>query len=145
MKFDVTETNTFSFVSENARKSLKIVAGSSEYVDANTAGIKPAPMAFALSPNYPNPFNPVTSIRFQVPNMAGSADMPGAEWAVLKVYNMRGQEIRTLVNSPVQAGYYTVTWDAKDHQNRPCATGNYIYRMQIGNSFSKSLRMTLLK
>ncbi len=145
LKFDVTRTLQYGFVAEGVSKSLRVYAGTQGYVDMATSGIKPAPMAFALMPNYPNPFNPVTSIRFQVPELEGSASMPGAEWAVLKVYNMRGQEVRTLVNRPVQGGYYTVTWDAKDHRSRPCATGNYVYRLQIGSEFSKSLRMTLVK
>jgi hypothetical protein len=144
--FDVTETMQYTFVSNNKEsRVLKVAAGTKAYVESRTAGYKPAPTEFALMQNYPNPFNPITSIRFTIPQIEGSEALPGAEWASLKVYNVRGQEIADLFRSPVEAGYYTVTWQGKDHAGRHCASGMYIYKLQITNKFNKSLRMMMVK
>jgi hypothetical protein len=144
--FDVTESMLYTFIAgKEASREMTIVAGTEAYVADKVAGLKAAPKEFSLCQNYPNPFNPVTSIKFAVPQLKGTAEMPGAEWACLKVYNIRGQEITTLMNSPVQSGYYTSNWNGRDYANRPCATGTYIYRLMVGNKFNKSIRMTLVK
>lgn len=83
------------------------------------AGDNPQPQSFNLFQNYPNPFNPSTSIRFEVPE-AGSVN--------LKVYNLLGQEVSTLVNNFVEAGSHEVVWDAADYPS-----GVYVYRLTCGN------------
>lgn len=59
------------------------------------------PRSFSLEQNYPNPFNPQTEIRFQIPE---------ASHVVVRIFNVIGEEIRTLVNSPYEAGYHGVRW-----------------------------------
>jgi hypothetical protein len=88
------------------------------------------PARFTLSQNYPNPFNPSTNIDYALP-VSGPV--------TLKVYNLLGQEIRTLVNGVQNAGTYHVRFDAT-----ALATGVYFYRLQAG-SFSKVEKMLLLK
>jgi hypothetical protein len=88
------------------------------------------PHTYELSQNYPNPFNPSTIIEYAVPT-AGPV--------TLKVYNILGQEIRTLVSAVQDAGHYRVRFDAKS-----LGTGVYFYRLQAG-SFSKVEKMLLLK
>ncbi len=89
-----------------------------------------APIDFALHQNFPNPFNPDTEIRFDV-------KVPGH--VVLKVYNVLGQEVRTLVNAEYAAGYHRVAFDA-----RGLASGVYVYRIEMGD-FEAEKHMVLLR
>jgi hypothetical protein len=83
------------------------------------------PGEFALLPNYPNPFNPETSIVYHL-NLA--APTP----ASLKVYNLLGQEVRTLVCNVHSSGQYLVTWDGRDDAGRLLSSGIYFIRLQVG-------------
>jgi len=98
-------------------------------------GVSATKVAFALSQNSPNPFNPTTTINFTIPT---SGD------AKLVVYNMTGQVVRTLVNGSIAAGVHTVSWDSKDAAGRNVASGVYVYRLTSG---TKQLvkRMTLVR
>ncbi|MFN3135873.1 MAG: FlgD immunoglobulin-like domain containing protein, partial [Candidatus Kryptonium sp.] len=93
------------------------------------------PKKFELYQNYPNPFNPSTSISF---------DLPEDAFVTLKIYNIIGQEIRTIVNEFKNAGRYTVVWDGKDNDGKIMPSGIYFYRITAGN-FSKTLKMVLAK
>jgi flagellar hook assembly protein FlgD len=62
----------------------------------------------------------------------------------LKIYNIQGQEVRTLVNSYFGAGYYDAVWDGKDEAGSQVASGIYIYRLQAGN-FVQSKKLTFIK
>lgn len=101
---------------------------------------------FTLYPNYPNPFNPVTNIRFGIPyrwrDDGYKIDDPIKTRIV--VYNIRGQRIRTLVDSKLEPGYHNVLWRGKDYKNNHVASGLYIYGIQAGE-FKKAKRMVLLK
>lgn len=88
------------------------------------------PQAYALEQNFPNPFNPTTSINFSLPQN---------EHVQITVHNMLGQQVHTLVNEVRPAGTHTIRFDASN-----LTSGVYIYRMQAG-SFTTSMRMTLLK
>ncbi|NIV92987.1 T9SS type A sorting domain-containing protein [candidate division KSB1 bacterium] len=93
------------------------------------------PEEFALHQNYPNPFNPATNIAYDVPK---STDV------TLKIYNMMGQEVKTLVDENQPAGQYTVQWDATNNFGTKVSSGLYVYVIKAGD-FVKSNRMTLLK
>jgi hypothetical protein len=99
------------------------------------------PVAYQLEQNYPNPFNPTTTLAF---------DMPDAGVARLVIYNLLGQEIVTLYNSPVAAGRWTVTWDGKDVVGKLLPTGIYLVRFTAleGSGlqrFTQLRKMVLLK
>jgi len=89
------------------------------------------PLVLALFQNNPNPFGAGTTISYQLP----------AETRVaLKVYNVAGQLVRTLVNSKQPAGAYAVKWDGRDDGNRKLAAGVYLYRLEAGEArFTKKL------
>ncbi len=89
-----------------------------------------APEGFELSQNYPNPFNPTTNIQFTL-QQAGNVS--------LKVFNMLGQEVATLLNGRVGSGLQTVQFDASD-----LASGVYLYRLQAGNKVQTN-KMLLIK
>jgi hypothetical protein len=93
------------------------------------------PDRYVLAQNYPNPFNPETVIRYQLPR-AGKV--------VLTVYNISGQEVRTLVDRVQPAGYYRVVWDGKDRFGREAASGIYLYRLEAP-SFIVTRKMLLLR
>ncbi len=81
------------------------------------------PTAFALGANYPNPFNPATTIPLALP--------AGAKNVTLTIYNVLGQPMRQVWNGPLPAGEHELTWDGRDAQGRPAATGVYVYRLQV--------------
>ena len=84
-----------------------------------------SPSAFALGANYPNPFNPATTIPFAVPAEAGDVD--------LTIYNTLGQSVRQVWNGPLAAGEHRLAWDGRDTQGRSVAAGVYLYRLQVGD------------
>ncbi len=98
------------------------------------------PLRFDISSNYPNPFNPTTTIKYQLPHQSE---------VKLAIYNLLGQEVRTLVNGVVSAGYHEILWDAQDETGKSVSSGLYIYRFQATSSgkasFEKVHKMILLK
>ncbi|MDE2808251.1 MAG: T9SS type A sorting domain-containing protein, partial [Gemmatimonadota bacterium] len=88
-------------------------------VAADTA----TPTAFTLGANYPNPFNPATTIPLVVPTGAKNVD--------LTIYNVLGQPMRQVWTGPLAAGEHELTWDGRDAQGRPVAAGVYLYRVQV--------------
>lgn len=93
------------------------------------------PVVVASLSNYPNPFNPHTTISLSL-----TKDSP----VTVKVYNVKGQCIRTLLQGDVKAGNQELVWNGTDQQGRAVTSGIYIVRME-GNGFSQSLKMTLMK
>jgi len=93
------------------------------------------PTEFSLSQNYPNPFNPETQIRFSLKESAV---------AELKIYNLHGQLINTLVNTELPAGVHTVRWNGKDAAGKDVAGGVYLYALKAGK-YKAYQRMTYLK
>jgi hypothetical protein len=79
---------------------------------------------FKLAQNYPNPFNPTTTIAY---------DVKGNSKVTLKIYNLLGQEVRTLVNARQTAGNYKVDWNGKDNAGKAVASGVYLYRLEAGD------------
>ena len=86
------------------------------------------PTAFSLGANYPNPFNPATTIPLAVP--AGAKDVD------LTIYNVLGQPLRQVWTGPLPAGEHRLTWDGYDAQGQPVAAGVYVYRLQVGEQSS---------
>ena len=90
---------------------------------------------FALMDAYPNPFNPSTTIKYQ---------LPAAGEVKLVIYNLLGQEVRTLVQESMDAGFHSVVWDGMDEAGKQVASGIYIYRLSA-TDFNQTRRMMLLK
>ena len=126
----VTLPGTYQYQCDN-HSSL----GMTGSFEAVTTGIdshqrSATPTAFQLAQNYPNPFNPTTLIRFDVPKPAH---------VTMKLYDVTGQEVMTLVEGNEQPGQYSVTLDAND-----LASGVYLYRMQAG-SFTQTRKLVLVR
>jgi hypothetical protein len=101
-----------------------------------TAVGDPAPITLTLHQNVPNPFNPTTSITFDVPE--------GGTNVSLRVYDTSGALVRTLVDGNTTGGTHRVEWDGRNAAGRAVASGVYFCRMVAG-SFTDSKRMVLLK
>jgi Zn-dependent metalloprotease len=93
------------------------------------------PGKFYLEYAYPNPFNPLTIIRYNLPEDA---------MVNITIYDMIGRQVKTLVNASQTAGYKTIHWNATNDKNRPVSAGLYLYAIQAGE-FKQSKKMVLLK
>jgi len=93
------------------------------------------PNEFILQPNYPNPFNPTTIIKYQVPK---------ASFVTIKIYNVMGEKIVTLLNQEVQAGFHQLVWETRYVTDLNLSSGIYIYRMQA-DDFMTSRKMMLIR
>jgi parallel beta-helix repeat protein len=97
--------------------------------------IVPVPQNYVLGNNYPNPFNPNTTISF---------GMKEAGYVKVTVFNSRGQVVRTLVAAKKDAGYNQVVWNGRDDKNHALASGMYFYRMEA-NGFAETKKALLMK
>ncbi len=109
-------------------------------INISPTGIKDSdpnniPASFELAQNFPNPFNPTTSIKF---------GLPAKSHANIKVYNLLGQEIAILVDQELPAGTYTAEWDGRDKNNTEVASGIYFYKLVAGD-FIDTKKMMLVK
>jgi hypothetical protein len=114
--------------------------GTSEYTDidvvvdlSNADDI--TPIVTALKGNYPNPFNPTTTISY---------DLATEGRVNISIYNVKGQLVKTLVNEHQEAASHTAVWDGRDSGNKNVATGVYFYRMSTP-SYDKTNKMILMK
>jgi len=132
MFVDMNIQTQYSFRSTEETTKFRIFAGNTSDVDQALEDLgSRLPKAFALLQNYPNPFNPTTKIPF---DLARSGPMS------LKIYNLIGQEVRTVVSGHFDTGKYTVDWDGKDRAGHSVASGVYIYRLESpGFRMSKKL------
>jgi hypothetical protein len=101
--------------------------------------LTPVPQQFALGPNLPNPFRRGTTIQFEVPSLAANA--PRVE---LKIYNLLGQLVRTLVDAQLSAGPHRVAWDGRDQAGRALATGVYVCSL-TANGVRMNRKMALIQ
>ncbi|NIO29693.1 MAG: T9SS type A sorting domain-containing protein [Candidatus Latescibacteria bacterium] len=102
---------------------LGVVRGDGSEVRSNVAAVELPPATLELFQNYPNPFNPVTSIRFSLPE---------AQKVTLKVYDITGRHVITLVDGINSRGLQTIKWDAKNSAGQPVSSGIYYYQLQAG-------------
>lgn len=93
------------------------------------------PVEFALFQNYPNPFNPSTQIAF---------DVPSSEFVTLRVFNLLGQDIKTLASKLMSPGKYTFEWNGTDLLNNDAASGVYFYELR-GKTFVSRKKMLLIR
>jgi len=93
------------------------------------------PTKFSLQNNFPNPFNPITILRYDLPEQAQ---------VTLTVYDLMGREVTQLVNTTREAGFKSVQWDATDSFGKPVSAGVYLYQIQAGD-FRQTKKMVLLK
>ncbi|RMF56894.1 MAG: T9SS C-terminal target domain-containing protein [Calditrichaeota bacterium] len=91
---------------------------------------------FKLFDNYPNPFNPSTHIQFQI---------PGNGLVILKIFDILGREVKTLVNAHLTAGEYTLKWDGTNHHGKKVSSGVYLYQLSFKKQLVATKKMLLLE
>ncbi len=112
----------------------KMLDGST-FLSAEDKNLTGVPTEYKMYTNYPNPFNPSTTIRFDIPNRSK---------VVLKIFNIHGEEIITLANEEFNPGEYGITWNGKNSRGESMPSGMYIYRI-VSDNFTQSSKMILLK
>lgn len=123
------------FVGASRHSNTEIVSGflSDSLMSGTIVGVtgqEEVPVSFSLGQNYPNPFNPSTTVHFEIPNAAH---------VTLKVYNVLGQEVITVVDEEKVAGRYDVRIDAST-----LSSGAYFYRLQAGD-FVQARKLVVLR
>jgi hypothetical protein len=142
-----TEPKSYSFTDEAVttgtyKYRLKQIDydGSFEYSNEIEVAVDFTPKEFVLYQNYPNPFNPSTTIKFEIPDVETTRRVV---FTSLKVYDMLGNEVATLVNEEKQPGVYEVEFNPESSSKYP-ASGVYFYQLKAG-SFTQTKKMVLLK
>jgi len=97
--------------------------------------LKALPTVYGLNQNFPNPFNPSTTIEYSIPKTSR---------VELAIYNMAGQKVTTLVNTTQAASFYRVVWNGRNDAGQTVASGLYFYKLSAGN-YSKVVKMNLIK
>ena len=137
MAHNLKEVQSLEINSGNGTRNFRVVVGKKTFVEGNNAGVALTPSSMKLYANYPNPFNPETVIRYTVPDASASY------MVTLKIFNVLGQEIATLVNEQKSAGYYEVKWNALQQ-----SSGIYFYKLSItdgSKTFRDIKKMVLMK
>jgi flagellar hook assembly protein FlgD len=93
------------------------------------------PTHYDMSQSYPNPFNPTTTIEFNLPKRSH---------VTVKIYNLLGQQVQNLVDEELSVGNYKVTWDGSTSGGDRASTGVYFYRI-VTEDFTETKKMVLLK
>ncbi len=132
VKFSVIATDKIDTVKVTGDDRVLFVI---RYDYLSIAGEGGIPTDFALHENYPNPFNPTTTLRF---------DLPEVTDATVTIFNMLGQKIKTFNMNDTPAGYHSIKWDATNDYGDPVGAGVYLYQLRA-NQFVKTRKMVLLK
>ncbi|MFQ5674547.1 MAG: choice-of-anchor D domain-containing protein [bacterium] len=121
---------------QGVSRRFKLIVGSHDYAATQAGDIDLVPEQFALLQNFPNPFNPETSIRY---------NLPKATSVSILIYDLLGRKVRTLIdNEQKGAGYFTTRWNGLDDSGRQVASGVYFYRLKT-SSQTISRKMILMK
>ena len=139
MALGESNTNSIAVLKQKALQIHRLFGN--DFINGTDESFKtPPPNEFALYQNYPNPFNPATTIKFSIPdNSIGTRYASSLQNVTLKVYDVLGRAVATLVNEKLSSGTYEANFEARN-----LASGIYIYKITAGK-FSKARKMILLK
>jgi len=93
------------------------------------------PDVYALHQNFPNPFNPITTLRY---------DLPENSLVSITIYDIMGREVKSLINQTQDAGFKSIIWNATNDYGKPVSAGVYLYQIQA-DEFVQTKKMVLLK
>jgi len=123
-------------------RRFRLIAGKTPFIKENDLGLSVLPQRFYLGQNFPNPFNPSTALKYALPAPAH---------VTIKIYNALGQQVCTLIEQDMPAGYHIIRWNGTNHRHQAVSTGIYICRMtavpydKTFKTFSQSRKLILLK
>lgn len=132
-KWDSKQVEIYAFIQNDNDKSILQAVKLGSYT--STDNDEKVAFEFSLNQNYPNPFNPTTQIAYSIPK---------TESISLNVFDIQGRKVRTLVNSKVTAGKYSVIWDAKNDMGKMMPAGLYFYKLQTSQNI-QIRKMVLVK
>ncbi|MFC1595624.1 FlgD immunoglobulin-like domain containing protein, partial [Gemmatimonadota bacterium] len=144
LRIDLDERTPYRFFPADAnnaapgtlvRRNLQLLVGTAAWLDGRTVGIERLPVSVELHPNYPNPFNPSTTIRF---------GLREATLVRLEIRNVRGQLVKVLANDSFDAGQHALSWDGTDDSGHQVASGIYLTYFQAGSEV-RTRKMTLIR
>ena len=121
-----------------AERLDSLLARSLRFFDQTVTSADPsdqvrAPLAFELSQNYPNPFNPSTTIQFSLPARAA---------ITVRIFDISGRQVRSLLKEEREAGSHSVIWDARDDRGQEISSGVYFYRLEASGADGSVVRQT---
>ncbi|NOY60976.1 MAG: T9SS type A sorting domain-containing protein [Calditrichaeota bacterium] len=116
---------------------FQVINVTSSSVDDKSDQKNKLPQSFVLEQNFPNPFNPTTTINFSIPEKYKGR-------ASLSIYNINGALVKELINKEMSAGYHSVQWDGTDWNGQKLSSGLYLYKLNVGKNV-QSRKMLLLK
>jgi hypothetical protein len=119
--FSACWTGSYTGTSGSAGNFSILRIAAEDTTSVTVGGDPEIPVSFALSQNYPNPFNPATTIRYALPYESVVS---------LRIYNILGQEVATLIDEVRSAGYHTIVWNGRNQYGTQAATGVYFYRIE---------------
>jgi hypothetical protein len=122
-------------VSRPIRKAVRAVPASTVAVTVSVIPASEIPKSFVLQQSSPNPFNRSTAIRFACPK---------PEHITVRIYDVSGREVATLVDEIMNAGVHSVVWDGKDATGRGASSGIYLCRL-TGGRYTATRKLTLLR
>ena len=131
---DMRGSNVYAYQSTSTKMQFKLIIGTKEYVDGEKA--KLTPQAYELAQNFPNPFNPSTTISYTVP--AGTD-------VRLEILSVIGQRVRVLDEGYRTAAAYSVVWDGKDENKQTVSSGVYFCRLVAGGNLIRTRKLVLLR
>jgi len=132
----VTRSSSTRFVLDLMR--VEVVNEESD-LETGLLGQPALPRVFSLSQNYPNPFNPTTTITFDVPGTSGETQQ-----VQLTVYNIRGKQVISLIDSELEPGNHRVVWNGRNDDGEQVSSGMYLYTLRIGDK-SYTRKMVMVK
>ncbi len=131
---DLREHNIYSFLSVSTQMEFRVLVGSRDFVRQRVQDF--VPREFSLEQNFPNPFNPTTSLEFRLPQDAIIR---------LDVFSMLGEYIATVAKGNFAAGTHTVLWNGHNEKGEAVSSGMYLYRLDIDGRVLTTRKMVLLK
>ncbi len=132
---NLREDSLYQFTPTAGLSKFSVVVGKKDAVQEKLAGLS-LPTEFIIGPNYPNPFNPETTIPIAI---------PATSEIKLKVYNILGEETATLYDGYIEAGRYWFSWDGRNYSGNDLATGVYFYRLTTSTGISTASKMILIR
>jgi len=139
---NLREDSLYRFTPAAELMKFKVVVGRKEKVQEQLSSLA-LPREFALGPNYPNPFsahgtfgNPTTTIPMAIPVASGIR---------LKIYNLLGEEVRTIYAGSIDAGRYWFNWDGRNDVGNSATTGVYLYRLTTSTGVTLVGKMILIR
>ena len=145
-----TEPKSYSFTDEDVTTGIYTYRlkqidfdGSFEYSNEIEVEVDFTPKEFVLYQNYPNPFNPNTTIKFTVPSVIAN-EVKQSQLVTLKIFDVLGNEVATLVNEEKQPGVYEVEFNGHSDEGQNLSSGFYFYQLDAG-SITYTKKMILLR